>query len=267
MSASRTLLLGFAYLLLTLNALTGFAVDAVQQHGWLRAALNLFDVSAIVWLALAAGIALLWDARPLAPAGRGDTLLVAGAVLAALVPAPVVSSVALTLLATWLWCSGVPGSAMRRASAIFLSLTTFLLWGRLGLMLGAGPLLSADARFVSLLSGMPSVGDVVFFADGSQFRIAAGCSSFHGVSLALILWATVVQYFALRFDRRIWITLACAVLGAVLVNGIRLATIAWNPRQFDYWHTGTGGALFGWLALGVVVAIVYRGTAHARRLA
>ena len=75
---SRERRFAFAYLLLTLNALTVFAGVAVLEHGWLAAALNLFDVSAIVWLALAAGIALLWHADPASPPRRGDRLVLGG---------------------------------------------------------------------------------------------------------------------------------------------------------------------------------------------
>ena len=262
---SRERRYAFAFLLLTLNALTTFGGVAVLEHGWLAAALNLFDVSAIVWLALVAGIALLWQADSVALVGRSDTVILAGAVLAALLPVPVASSAMLTLVAGWGVWSSERGSTLRRASTIILSLTAFLLWGRIGLAWGAGPLLSADARFVGLIADTRTAGNAVFFADGTRFVIAPGCSSLHGISLALILWTTVVEYFSIRTDPRAWLTLALALVASVLVNGVRLAVIAWNPNDFEYWHTGTGGALFGWIALGVILAVVYPGVGHARR--
>ncbi|HVR91067.1 MAG TPA: exosortase/archaeosortase family protein [Novosphingobium sp.] len=266
MSVPRERLFAFAYLLLTLNALTTFVGVAMLSHGWLGATLNLFDVSAIVWLAIAAGLALLWEAKPGAGPRQGDALMLGAAVLAALIPMPVASSAMLTALALWGWLTAERDAALRRASAIFLSVTAFLLWGRIGLAWGAGPLLESDARFVALISGMRSSGNAVDFADGTHFLIAPGCSSLHGISLALILWTTVVQYFAIRPDVRVWLTLALAIVASILVNGVRLSIIAWNPHDFTYWHTGTGGALFGWIALAVVVAVVYRGLARARRL-
>ena len=267
MTVPRDRLFAFAFLLLTLNALTTFVGEAVLAHGWLAASLNLFDVSAIVWLALAAGLALLWNTEPASASRRGDNAMLGIALLAALLPIPVASSAMLTVLALWSWLTSRPGSALRRASVIFLSVTAFLLWGRVGLAWGAGPLLETDARFVSLLSGMPSAGNAVYFADGTRFVIAPGCSSLHGISLALILWTTTIEYFAIRPDVRAWLTLALAIGGAILVNALRLSVIAWNPRDFAYWHVGTGGTLFGWLALAVMVAVIYWGLAHVRRLA
>lgn len=266
-SPSRERRYAFVYLLLTFNALATFVASAVVMRGWSTALFALFDISAIVWVAFAAGQALLWSATDASATRRGDPFVLALALGVALLPVPAASSALLTLLAGWVWYSAPPRSPLRRASAIFFSLTAFLLWGRIALNWGAGPLLTADARFVALIAETRSVGNAVFFADGTNFIIAPACSSLHGVSLAVILWTTVTQYFALRIDRRAWLTLAVAVLASIAVNGVRLAVIARNPHEFDYWHVGTGGALFGWVALAVTVGVVYKGIGRALRLA
>jgi exosortase/archaeosortase family protein len=264
---SRERRYAFVFLLLALNALMSLVGAAVVEHGWLAAGLNLFNVSAIVWLALAASLSLTWQAEPGSSPHFLDSTVFAATAIAALVPVPTLSAALLTLIAAWAIWTSAPASALRRASIIMLSLTAFLLWGRIALAWGAGPLLAADARFVGLLADTRSAGNAVYFADGTNFVIAPGCSSLHGISLALILWTTVVQYFAVRLTPRVWLTLALALVGSVLVNGLRLAVIAWNPHDFNYWHTGGGGVLFGWIALGVIVAVVYGGLGRARRLA
>jgi exosortase/archaeosortase family protein len=267
MAISRERLYAFVFVLLALNALTTFAEVAAQASGWLLAALNLFDVSAIVWLALAAATALQLNSPDPTATRCLDWVLLGLALVAALLPIPVLSSAMLTAVAMWAWLSGGPGSSLRRAAAIVLTVTAFLLWGRIALAWGAGPLLRADAAFVALLAGVESTGNSVNFVGGTDFLIAPGCSSLHGISLALILWTTVIQYFALPLSRRAWVTLVAALIGSVLVNGLRLAIIAWNPSDFDYWHAGTGSVLFGWIALIVLVAVVYRGIGYDRRLA
>lgn len=264
---SRERRYAFVYFLLILNALTTFVVQAVAEHGWVLSLLGLFSVSAIVWLAIAGGLALLWRPSEAAQPAKGDGLVLALAVLAALLPVAAASSAMLTVAAAWGWYSAPPGSALRRASAIFFSLTAFVLWGRIALNWGAGPILSADAAFVALIADTRSTGNAVFFPDGTNFIIAPGCSSLHGVSLALILWTAVVHYFAVRIDARVWMTLALAVLASIVVNGIRLAVIARNPHDFGYWHVGGGAELFGWIALAAMAAVVYRGIGYAPRLA
>jgi exosortase/archaeosortase family protein len=263
---SRERRFAFLYLLLALNALSTFVAAAVVLRGWGTALLALFDVSVIVWLAIAAVVALLWQEREPGHGQRGDGLVLALAALAALLPIPPASSAALTLASAWAWLTAPRMSALRRASAIAFSMTATLLWGRVALSWGSGLFLTADAGFVALIADTRHVGNAVFFPDGTNFLIAEGCSSLHGVSLAVVLWVTVVQYFAIRIGRGVWLTLVLAVLGAILVNGARLAVIALRPHEFDYWHTGDGGALFGWLALIVIVGVIYQGTSRATRL-
>lgn len=267
MPLSRERRYAFVYLLLTLNALTTFVASSATTHGWVSALLSLFDVSAVVWVAFAAGLALLWNASDASTTRRGDGVALALALVVSILPVPAASSALLTLLAGWVWYLAPPQGPLRRASAVFFSLTAFLLWGRIALNWGAGPFLSADAAFVALIAETRSVGNAVFFADGTNFIIAPACSSLHGVSLAVILWTTVTQYFALRIDRRAWLTLVVAVLASIAVNGVRLAVIARNPHDFEFWHTGSGGALFGWVALAVTVGVIYQGIGRALRLA
>lgn len=267
MRLGRERLFAFVFLLLTLNGLAGFLALAEARAGWAWAALDLFDVSAIVWLALAAGLALLWNAADQPPARPVDWVGTCLAVIVAFIPTPVASAAMLSVVGLSAVVSGGPTSVLRRSGLIFLSLTAFLIWGRIALALGAGLLLRADAGFVSLVSGLPSSGNAVGFAGGGRFLVAPGCSSLHEVSLALILWTTVVQYFAIASGRRAWLTLALAVVAAIAVNCARLATIAWHPRDFDYWHVGMGAAQFGWVALAAIVAVTYRGLADAPRRA
>lgn len=262
-TVSRNALLGFLYLLLALNASPTFVAEAVRGRGWLGAALNLFDISAIVWLALAAALTLCWREPDQTPASPLDWAVAAGAACAAVIPVAPLSSAMLTVVGLWGLASSPARSPGRRAAAIALSLATFFFWGRVFLALGAGPLLAADAQFVAAISGLQSNGNSVYFPDGGYFLIAPGCSSLHGISLALILWTTVISWFDLVITARLCVVLALAVAASVLVNGIRLAMIGLNPDQFDYWHVGGGGMIFGWIALLALAGVIYFGTKDA----
>lgn len=261
----RRALFGYACILLAANAIPTFVGEAVQTHGWLVASLNLFDISAIVWIALAAMLALCWQGEGDEAAKASDWAAMVAAALVALFPAPPISGAALSAMGIWGWLTFPKHSPERRAAAIALSLSAFFFWGRLFLALGSGPLLSADAWFVSQVSGMSAQGNTVSFADGKPFLIAPGCSSLHGISLALILWATVVAWFDYRVTARLRWTLVLAVVAAVLVNAARLTMIAWYPRDFDYWHVGPGASIFGWLTLAAVMGVVYQGISGATR--
>jgi len=90
---------------------------------------------------------------------------------------------------------------------ILLALTGTLIWGRLFLeVIAPTTLLRLDARFVSLLSGMPSEGNVVNFSGGGPIPIAPGCSSLHNMSLAVLMWITAVKLLDLTMTRRVLAT-------------------------------------------------------------
>lgn len=223
------------------------------------AALNLFDISAVVWLAIIACLALLWNSRNNAAPERKDWVLTAFIICVSLLPSPAISGAMLSLLGLWGLMASPPGAPLGRASAILISLSTFLLWGRVFLALGAGPMLAADAQFLSWISGLSASGNIVTASDGSTFVIAPGCSSLHSISLAIILWVTAIAWFARPVTMRLLGFLTLAVVASVLVNAVRLALIGWNPQSFDYWHIGDGAAMIGWAALIVMTGIIYTG--------
>jgi exosortase/archaeosortase family protein len=236
--------------------------DSLDIGGVLGLILSAGGISAVVWFALYAMIAISRDAGEVRPVQAADAGLMAIMTAAALVPAPLVAACAVLLAAVWLLGSAADRRE-RRIGLILLALTGPLIWGRLLLeVIAPTTLLRLDAQFVSLLSGMRSEGNVVNFSDGSRFAIAPGCSSLHNMSLAVLMWVTVVQLLDLPPTRRILVTGLLAVFAMLLVNGIRLSAIALLPAHFVLLHTGLGADLFGWTSLilcGVVVLLGVQG--------
>jgi exosortase/archaeosortase family protein len=256
---SRDRLFALNYGLLIANALPTFVSESLLTKGVTGAALNLFDISAIVWLAIIACLALLWNSGNDAAPDHKDWVLTTLIICASLLPSPAISGAMLSLLGLWGLIASPAGSTVLRASAILISLSTFLLWGRVFLALGAGPMLAADAQFLSWISGLSVSGNIVTASDGSTFVIAPGCSSLHNISLAIILWVTAIAWFERPVTIRLLGLLTLTVVASILVNAVRLALIGWNPRSFDYWHIGDGAAMIGWAALIVMTGIIYTG--------
>lgn len=244
-----------------------FISEAIALRGSFGAVLNLFDISAIVWLAIIACLALLWQSGDAASPTSRDWAVTALISAVCLLPFPALNAVALSVAGFWAIFTAPAGSPTRRASIILLSLSAFFFWGRVVLALGAGPMLAADAQFVSWLSGLSASGNIVTSVDGTKFVIAPGCSSLHGISLALVLWTTALAWFDRPVTLRHVVFLALAIAATIAVNGLRLAMIGWNPEHFDYWHIGDGAMLFGWVALLAVTCVLYLGMRHDLRKA
>jgi exosortase/archaeosortase family protein len=239
-----------------LNGFAGIALSTVATVGWQAAAFDLLGVSAILWLALAAVLALLRTAPPGDPPSRADFVVAAAGLAAVALPFATMSAAALTLFALRAFAAGPPGSPLRRAAIICLAMAGALLWGRLLLALLAHPLLDLDAFLVARLAGVAQEGNVIAYADGSgAMAVAPGCSSFQGISLALVFWATVNQWFEVPFGRRPLAWLAAAVAATVAVNVARIAALAYFPAYFESIHNGLGWHVAAWTTMILVAAI------------
>jgi exosortase/archaeosortase family protein len=186
-----------------------------------------------------------------------------------MLPAALIAAAVLVPFSACMVLKSKPGEPTRRIGLIFMSLTLTLFWGPLLLRM-MPELLEADAHLVAWALGGAAKGNIFTSVDGtSHFLIAPGCSSLNNISLATILTVTGSQYFQLDLDRRVFWTALLGSLATIAINVGRLATIAWRPKELNYWHHGPGSAYFAWatfLAVAVVVGIsVDRMTAGARR--
>lgn len=251
------------FLVATLNGFVGHFVRASEERGWLWAVGNLFGVSAILWMALAAGLSILFQQQLHEPLRRGDLPLAFGLVLVALFPAPTASSAALAVASLWAVFTSPPGAPLRRAGIVFLAITGALLWGRLFLALFSGPLLEADAIFVALLVGADHAGNMLWYGRVSDgVVVAPGCSSMQGMSLALVFWATVNEFFEVRFDVKAAAYCLAALAATIAVNVLRIGAMLRWPEHLDGIHHGWGYQLSMWVTLILVVGICLRGARH-----
>lgn len=256
---SRQRLFFWVFLTLAANSVAGLIIRSLAESGIAGSTLSTFGVSVIVWTALVAGLALLMpqdgqDATPV------DMTVALGASLLALVPIANISSVGLTGFAVYaIWSSDV-GNAVRRAGAIFLAVTANLIWGRLLLGLFSRELLFIDAFFVSHLAGSVQVGNIIPFKDFPGFIIVApGCSSLQGISLAIVFWAMINQWFGMRTTLLSLMWCGFALLAAFAINIIRLSALIHFPLYFDEIHVGWGAQLTSIATMLAIVGVVLWG--------
>lgn len=252
-----------AGVLLALNGFGDTIVGNFRRLGLLDAFLALGGVSAIVWFAL---FALLSIGREpgTGVCGRGDLSILVLACLAALVPSAWVAALGLLVMGAYLAATSGRGTRNARIALILLALTGPLLWGRLIMVAFSPALLTIDSHFVALLAGTEASGNTVTFAgEAGLFVVGIPCSSIHNISLAAVLWGSVVPLLKLRIDARLIGFGVAATLAMFLVNAFRLAAIALFPDRFDLLHLGAGAGAFGWAALIVAALIVGYGAYDA----
>ena len=245
----RGALFAAAGVLAALNVRADRLVGAFQQHLPLEVIARLGGISAVIWFAMYAAMKIGFEKDPQA-VRSGDGAVLAAVVLLSFIPLSFAARAGLLICGLYLFATTAPGMASRRVSVILLALTGPLVWGPILLRLFAAPILAFDAHLVGAVVGSGVEGNVVGFSDGtSKFLIGGPCSSVHNISLAIVLWATAGAMFDLRIDRRYLLVGAAMMLWMFVLNILRLATIGFFPRNFDFLHSGTGATLFSWTAL------------------
>lgn len=260
LALDRPRLFLWLFAIAALNAFAGLALTSIAVAGWVGAALNLFGISAILWVALAAGVQLMRAAPEGGRPTRRDWVVAAAGLFAIALPSATISSGALTLFALYALATSAPASPLRRSAIIFLAVSGATLWGRLVLSAFAHPLLDLDAFFVSRIAGVAQEGNLIAFADGSgTMAVAPGCSSLQGISLALVFWATVNQWFQVPIGRRSLTWLGAAVAATVAVNVLRIAALSHFPANFDSIHGGLGWHVAAWTTMILVAFLCVYG--------
>lgn len=263
---SRQALFGGLVLAGFANGISEKVYYAVAARGWLAAAFDTFDVSVVIWGACLASLLLLRRSRDRQPV-RSTDLAVAGlAVVLFLVPLPLLSWLALSLVALHAYRSAGDDGPLRRAAAIAFALTIPLLWARLFFATFSDVILALDATLVAWIVGTVPSGNVVPFADASGFLfLNPGCSSITNVSLAILCACVFVNLHDRRWsaDAMLWTCAACAAV--VFVNVLRISLIGLFPGHYQLIHGPVGGTVAAWLTVGAILGICLHGIGDAPR--
>ena len=257
---SRDHFLAAVFTLACLNGLADSVVLWLRVMGLVDGLLSTFNISAIVLLACFAALALLVRSTDAGKVTAADIAVAVVVFAMTLVPMGKASWLAVTLLALYVVWTSERGSVRRRSAIILLAVTGPALWGPILLSALAQPMMRADAFLVSSLIGTYRYGNLVDFADGSgRFEIAPWCSSFHGISLAVLAVVATVQLIGREWMRRDYVWGLCAVLAVIAVNVSRLALIGVYREHFDLIHGPVGHGIASALSFALIVAICLYG--------
>jgi hypothetical protein len=248
--------------LLVLAVANGIEVSVVNSvtQDWYKALINSFDFSAVVWIACFAASALLYRSSLDEVITVPDAVIGLGVLSMTIVPFAKLSWLALTVLSLYMLSVGPPRSMRRRGALIALAVTGPMLWGPALMETFGRPILQADAILVSSLIGTDRVGTVFSGAIGTDgvpthFAIMPGCSSVHGISIAVLAWVTISNALESAWSARY---LACgllAVISVLAVNVSRMSLIGLFPAYYPNIHGSPGSEIAAWLSLALVVAI------------
>ena len=177
---------------------------------------------------------------------RADLFLICGVSIVLVVPSMNVAAVPLLFLALTLAWRSDPRTAS--FGQILLALLFFEVFGRLFFYLVSPLVLSFEAKLVSML--LSFFGDFkhnglnITAANGHAIMIETGCSAFHNVSTATLLWLSLIKIEKANIHLRDWLVLLAMVALTILANTIRIALMAQSYPMYEYWHNGDGVGIF-----------------------
>lgn len=253
---AAALLIGFA------NGILSRIEQSLFAQGWALSSVNLFDVSAIIWLGLLAAAALFLSDRS-APS-QLDYFVIIAAMFAFVVPWGHASWLGLTALAVYVLFNR-PADPTRRGAMVTLAVCAAAFWGRAILHAVGDPLLEADAALASFLTGAERIGNTLQLNEGDPFVwIEPYCSSVTNLSLAILSVVLVVEWERLDWDRSQFLRVLLACAFVIFVNCLRISAVLVFPEQFELIHGPRGAMAVSWI-LVIGLAPIALSATHATR--
>lgn len=158
---------------------------------------------------------------------------------------------------------------------LLLALAFYEWLGRILFNLFSPVVLQVEAATVqallSLFGGFTRDGPTIIAANGRGIYIETDCSAFHSLSLATLIWISLIKAQALPLQKFQWLVLATMAGATISLNTARLALLAQSRAQsdsllmFNYWHYGQGYAIISLIMLAVMLGIFLGGQMLVQR--
>lgn len=249
-----------------INAMIRPVREHITEFGFIDSLIDGFGISFIVWFAIYCSFDLL-RRLPNQRANRHDWIMVSLTIVLFLIPSAFLSWLALSFFAAY--CSFFvfhSENAERNACLIMLATSLRVPTSDIFLKLSADVLLQFDAAAtLSLLSMIDPAsireGNIIIGPGGHELLIMTGCASFTNISLALLLWFTIVRTQILRWRKSLTFYIIPLTALVMSINIARLSMMALSQEQYFFYHEGLGAdivnALTLLVALNIAVLSIY----------
>jgi hypothetical protein len=192
---------------------------------------------------------------------RSDLAVLAVASMAFALPLRQAASIPVTLVGVKLVFGSDP--RVRSFGQILLALAFYEWLGPLIFHLLSPWVLRAETIAVQVvlapMGGFTRDGLMISTGGDHSLIIEEGCSAFQNVSLASLIWISLIKLETLTLrTSHLWI---CAAMAAatVALNTTRLALMAQSYPMYEFWHNGAGVPIVSTAMLGAMLIICLGG--------
>jgi exosortase/archaeosortase family protein len=188
---------------------------------------------------------------------RVDLLIIA--VLGLAFALPSLKGASLAMLAVALMFVARRDARLTSIGQLLLALVSYHYLGRLIFDLLAPYVLRLEAIAVTTiltpLGNFSRDGVCIIGPNGHTIYIESGCSAFHNITVAALIWLALIKIERLQLVRSDWFVLAAMIGATVMMNSIRIALMAQSPTMLQYWHDGSGVTIVSVTMLAALLAI------------
>lgn len=186
-----------------------------------------------------------------------DCLLLAGSAVFFVVPARIFAAAPLLLVGTKLTFRKV--ARLSSIGQLLLALA-FYEWVSPALFHFVSPfVLRAETAAVQglllLQGGFFRDGLIIGHPGGPGLYLEETCSAFHNVSLAALIWLSLLKLDGLTIKGSDVVSLAAMAGVTVALNTLRIALMAQSDDMFAYWHYGLGGDIIAFAMLASTLGV------------
>ena len=150
---------------------------------------------------------------------------------------------------------------------LLLALVFYEWLGRILFNLASPFVLTAETiavqELLSLFGDFTRDNLIIKAANGYGIRIETGCSAFHNLSFATLVWISLIKLETLEMKRLNWWILAAMAAATIALNTTRIAFMAQSQSLRAYWHDGPGATIVSLTMLAVMLGVFLGGRSFA----
>jgi exosortase/archaeosortase family protein len=250
----------FAYSLsIIVAAVVGKWIGFPDAHATVAGiALNIADINAGEALAACAMASIAFGARRTLALTATDILVIIAAALFFLPPAPSNSPfIGATLAGLYFWRGRRDIPALASLGQLWIAISAHAAWGPFVFRIISEPILRLETLTIAALGRAAGLGLVVRDAElaapsGWSVYILGPCSSFHNLSLAVLVWLSLLKLGRDPIKSSAWAALFLGAVLIIILNILRILLMMGSEADYYYWHDGPGRSLFICLTLAAI---------------
>jgi hypothetical protein len=249
--ADVVLLFAFAFL-----AVGGFQRFAeAYAHGGFQAFASMFNTSE--FLALLAIYSVCKSELHSIVLSKFDFGIIAACALFLLLPIPRLPLIGATAAGLYFWCRSPRGAHLASVGQLLLAISCYELWGPVFFKIVSAPVIQAEVSVISNLGqrlgyNLDLDGIILDSPNGWSIFMMEECSSFHNISLAVLVWLSLIKLGGAKATCLTVMALCAGITGIICLNALRVLLMTPSEEAYLFWHNGNGAIIFSCVTLAVI---------------